>query len=182
MQTKTCYRLFTNYEKEENWLNEMSAQGWQLERFNLFRYTFVQREPGEYTYRIELLNKDLSHDQSKAYLEFLKEMGIELVATHWRWVFLRKRKEEGPFVIYSDFDSKIHHEQRILNLYSLVLLINIMAMLMNIPTWVSSEILFPGIVVLLNLMASLSFGVLVIKQIKKLNKLKAKRQLTEQGE
>ena len=57
-----------------------------------------------------------------------------------------------------------------------------MAMLMNIPTWVNSEILFPGIVVLLNLMASLSFGVLVIKQIKKLNKLKAKRQLTEQEE
>lgn len=182
MQTKTCYRLFTNYEQEEKWLNEMGDQGWQLKRFDFYRYTFVQGEPGEYTYRMELFNEKVNHPKSQAYLDFMKEMGVEFVDKNWQWIYLRRRKEEGPFTIYSDFDSKIHYERRILNLYSLILFINTMALLINVPSWVSGDRLFPGIVVLLNLMVSLSFGVLVIQQNKKLNNLKAKRQLTEQEE
>ena len=49
MKTKTIYRIFVDYEKEEKWLNEMAQSGWALESFRLMRYVFKQVEPGTFT-------------------------------------------------------------------------------------------------------------------------------------
>ena len=74
MKTKTIYRIFVDYEKEEKWLNEMAQSGWALESFRLMRYVFKQVERGTYTYRIELLSNLPSHPESKAYMAFLDEV------------------------------------------------------------------------------------------------------------
>ncbi|KAB2862688.1 MAG: DUF2812 domain-containing protein, partial [Exiguobacterium chiriqhucha] len=120
MKTKTVYRVYVDYEKEEKWLNKMAAQGWFLEQFKLGRYEFRQGNPNEYTYRIELLEELPNSPKSDAYFELLEEMGITIVATSYRWIYLKKRTEEGPFQLYSDIDSKIRHEKRIYQLYSFV--------------------------------------------------------------
>lgn len=114
MKTKTIYRIFVDYEKEEKWLNEMAQSGWALESFRLMRYVFKQVETGTSTYRIELLSNLPSHPESKAYMAFLDEVGIEVVDTSYRWIFLRKRTSDGPFQLYSDFDSMIQREKRII--------------------------------------------------------------------
>ena len=40
------------FEKEERWLDEMSNQGWALDKVGFAHYEFVQCEPGEYTTRL----------------------------------------------------------------------------------------------------------------------------------
>ena len=56
MEKKTITRWFWvwQFEKEEEWLNEMAANGWVLESVGFCRYTFVRCEPGEYTVRTEI--------------------------------------------------------------------------------------------------------------------------------
>ena len=132
MKTKTIYRIFVDYEKEEKWLNEMAQSGWALESFRLMRYVFKQVEPGTYTYRIELLSNLPSHPESKAYMAFLDEVGIEVVDTSYRWIFLRKRTSDGPFQLYSDFDSMIQREKRIIQLYGAVGLANFVVVVANL--------------------------------------------------
>lgn len=132
MSSKTIYRFYADYAKEEVWLNKMANNGWYLQQFRLGRYVFIKGEPGMYTYRIELLENMPKHPKSQDYFAFLEEMGIEVVVTSFRWVFLRKRTSDEPFHLYSDFDSQIHHEHRILQLYKVVFLVNIIAVLINL--------------------------------------------------
>jgi hypothetical protein len=112
MREKT-WRIYMDHEKEEAWLNEMSSKGLAFTDFILGRYTFSDSEPGEYTYRIELLDNPPTNIDSRHYLGFMAENGVEHVASWGRWVYFRKRTEEGPFNIYSDIDSRIQHYRRI---------------------------------------------------------------------
>ena len=54
MERKTVTKWFWvwQFEKEEEWLNEMAANGWVLESVGFCRYTFVRCEPGTYSVRI----------------------------------------------------------------------------------------------------------------------------------
>ena len=110
----TVYKLFTigQYEKEEQWLNEMSSKGMQLTDVGFCRYVFVEGTPGEYVYRLELLEHAPTNAQSIAYIRFMEDMGVEQVATLLYWVYFRKRAGDTPFDIYSDIPSKIKHFRR----------------------------------------------------------------------
>jgi len=117
---QTIWKAFFNFEKEEEWLNKMAAQGLNLVGYSFLRYSFEQGTPGEYIYRIELLEHDPKHPESKAYIAFMEETGIECVDTYFRWAFFRKKKSEGPFDLYSDYDSRIKHYKRIAALFGIV--------------------------------------------------------------
>ena len=111
---KTIIRkAYWNYEKEEEWLNEMSAKGLALTDYSWCRYVFTDSLPGEYIYRIQLLENPPSHPASQKYLRFIEENGVEHIASYMRWVYFRKKASDGAFDIYSDIDSKIKHYQRI---------------------------------------------------------------------
>jgi hypothetical protein len=43
----------------------------------------------------------------------MRQLGIEAVATWDRWVYFRKKAEEGSLELFDDVDSKIEHYQRI---------------------------------------------------------------------
>ncbi|MDD4312148.1 MAG: DUF2812 domain-containing protein [Eubacteriales bacterium] len=107
------WKAYWDYEKEERWLNEMSAQGMSFTDYSWCRYVFTDAPNGQYNYRIELLEYMPKHPESMAYLRFLEENGVEVVATYLRWVYLRKPASEGAFDLYTDLDSKIKHYQRI---------------------------------------------------------------------
>ncbi|MEI6578117.1 MAG: DUF2812 domain-containing protein [Eubacteriales bacterium] len=107
------YKAFANYEKEEKWLNEMSAKGMALTAYSWCRYVFEETPNNEYTYRIELLEDLPVRAANKAYIKFLEENGVECVATYMRWIYLRRKSSEGEFDIYSDLDSKIKHYKRV---------------------------------------------------------------------
>ena len=66
------------------------GKGLALHRLRLRALFFEKGEPGEYIYRIQLLDYPAAHAESAAYLAFLEETGVEVIATWFRWVFLRK--------------------------------------------------------------------------------------------
>ena len=47
---------------------------------------------------------------------------------HWfRWVYLRKRTDEGPFELFSDTASRVRHLRRVLALVLPILILNLFA-------------------------------------------------------
>lgn len=95
------------FDKEEQWLNTMAQQGWVLDKLGFCRYEFVRCVPGEYTVRLEMRNHDAQ------YLRFMADTGAEYVGRMAKWIYFRKKTEDGPFDIFSDLDSRLSHLNRI---------------------------------------------------------------------
>lgn len=136
---KKVHKMYYDYLKEEAWLNEMAAKGLALVDYNWATYTFEDSRPGEYTYRIELLDHMASHPSCRNYLEFLEDSGVEVVATFTWWAFLRKKTENGPFEIYSDNASRITQLKKVSRLWvtlgAMELLIGIANITIGIFPW-----------------------------------------------
>ncbi|MEK3866025.1 DUF2812 domain-containing protein [Paenibacillus sp. FSL H7-0716] len=171
-------KLIWDYEKEEKWLNEMSAKGMALSELSWCKYVFTETPNNEYTYRIELLDNLPDHTDSIKYLKFLEENGIDCVSTYMRWVYLRKKSVEGPFDIYTDLESRIKHYKRINRLWKSVMWLELILGLFNVMIGVinysfSSQnlsmvnVIMGGMLILLGL-AFLILGAPIRKKIKKL--------------
>ncbi len=91
------FKLFVDFEKEERWLNEMSAKGLQFSSYWFGNYVFEQGTPGEYTYRLELMETSPHNAEGQAYIRFMEDAGVECVDTFWRWAYFRKKTADGPF-------------------------------------------------------------------------------------
>lgn len=125
-------KLFWDYEKEEAWLNQMSAKGMMLSSYSWSRYVFDEGMPNEYTYRIELLEHLPTHPESLAYIRFLEQNGIEYVASTSRWIYLRGKSSEGAFDIYSDLESKMKHYHRIHTIWAPLMAIELIGGAINL--------------------------------------------------
>ena len=119
-------------EKEQAWLNEMSAKGLALVAVGLCRYEFEPCQPGEYQYCLELLKNSPSHPESRQYLQFVEETGAEHVGSYLRWVYLRKRTKDGPFELYSDNESRIRQLTLIIRLLAAIGIANLGAGIYNV--------------------------------------------------
>ena len=116
-----------DFDKEERWLGEMAAKGLCLIGVGWCRYEFEDCIPGEYTIRVELLKEKPSHPESVKYLEFLEETGAEQVGSYMNWIYMRKKKSEGDFQIFSDNESRIRHLTRIIRLIAVLFSMNLWA-------------------------------------------------------
>lgn len=127
-ETKTVTKVFLVYDfdKEEQWLNEMAMQGWALKSAycGIF-YQFEKCEPGEYIIRLEL------SENKSSYISFLEEIGAECVGKYLNWVYMRRKSEYGEFELHSDIDSKISHLNRIGSMIFAIGLSNLIIGIMN---------------------------------------------------
>ena len=96
-----------DFEKEEDWLNEMALNGWVLDGVGFCSYDFIRCEPGEYTVRLEM------HGWDEQYVDFMRETGADYVGRMLAWIYFRKKTEDGPFDLFSDIDSRIKHLDQI---------------------------------------------------------------------
>lgn len=113
-------------DEEQEWLNEYARQGWAMTKFWVGVVTFAPCQPGEYVYQIDLLpGKGLWADDYEGYVIFMDEMGVEVVQRWGRWVYLRKRAEDGPFEVYTDVESQLALYRRIRALFLWALVIEI---------------------------------------------------------
>lgn len=126
------WKAYWDFEKEERWLNEMSARGMAMTDYSWCRYVFTDAPNGQYIYRIELLENYVTHPESIAYLRFLEDSGVEHVSSYMRWVYLRKPAAEGAFDLYTDIDSRIKHYQRINRFLSTMMFVEFGAALPNL--------------------------------------------------
>ncbi|MBR6115147.1 MAG: DUF2812 domain-containing protein [Oscillospiraceae bacterium] len=108
-----------DFEKEEDWLNEMAMNGWVLDGVGWCTYHFVRCEPGEYSVRLEM------HPYDESYLAFMKETCAEYVGRMMMWIYFRKKTAEGPFDLFSDIDSRIGHLNKIGRMLAVVGLVNL---------------------------------------------------------
>lgn len=114
-----------DFDKEERWLNEMAARGLCLVSVGWCKYEFEDCVPGEYSIRLEMLKEKLTHPESVKYLEFLEETGAEHVGSYMRWAYMRKKKADGEFQLFSDNESRIRHLTRIIQFISVLTGLNL---------------------------------------------------------
>lgn len=119
----TKFRLYLNKDKETTWINEMAAKSYALKKFFAGFYTFEKCKPGEYIYQIDFGSK--LYTVSDDYREFMAENNIEIVCLWGYWIILRKRANEGEFVLYTDVDSSIEHYTKILKMFKAVSIIEL---------------------------------------------------------
>ena len=81
------------FEEEEQWLAQMSADGWVLNRVGYATYHFERCEPGEYTTRLEMLNCWPNSADGQAYTEQKQAEGAEYIGSMTWWVYFRKKGE-----------------------------------------------------------------------------------------
>lgn len=117
------FKLYYDKDDETDWLNKLSMDGWAFKKFFLGFYTFEPCEPGEYNYQIDLL--DNWNGNKKDYASFMEDAGVNVIGQWWRWVYLQKNTSDGPFEMYTDVESKIAQYSKIKNLFTIVLVIEI---------------------------------------------------------
>lgn len=101
------------FEKEEVWLNEMAAQGWNMIKPGFRRATFEQGAPGEWIYRIQVLPQHVRRPESKEYFEFMRTTGVELVRAADQLAYFRKRSAEGTFELFTDRESLLAYARNL---------------------------------------------------------------------
>jgi len=168
----TKWRFFINYEKEEQWLNKMATEGLNLISFKFGRYTFEDGPPGEYIYRLELLKENPTEKQAQDYFAFMEDYGVECVDTYMNWAYFRKKAVDGPFEIYSDFESKIGHYKRVAYLLGTVGGANLFIALFNFTlSQFNMYLSFVGFLIFV------LFTPIFISYLQKINNLKKERAL-----
>ena len=115
-EQKTIHKWFWvwDFEREEQWLNTMAQSGWLLDKVGFCKYHFIACTPGEYMVRLEM------RDHDDAYISFMQETGAEYIGRMVKWVYFRKKTQDGAFDIFSDIDSKISHLDKIGKMLSAV--------------------------------------------------------------
>lgn len=142
------FKLYYDKDEEEEWLKKMSLSGWAFKKFYLGFYTFEPCEPGEYNYQIDLL--DNWNGNKADYASFMEDAGVEVISQWWRWVYLQKKTEDGPFEMYTDTESKITQYNKIMKFFKVALTVEIICFLMElIATIKTGEFIFGIFTVLL---------------------------------
>lgn len=134
----TRFKPFWSVEKEQNWINQMSANGYALTDYFWIRYVFEKTEPGEYAYQIDLLEKNINTPETDAYIKFLEESDIEVVSTYMRWIYLRKKTSNGPFQLYTDNESRLKYLHRRRNFWLGLIVLEFWAAFVNAVPAISS--------------------------------------------
>ncbi|MBZ9625623.1 DUF2812 domain-containing protein [Clostridium sp. FP2] len=176
----TMHKMFFawDFEKEEKWLNNMSDKGMQLIGVGFCKYIFEEGTSGEYSYRIELLKHFPTHHESASYIRFLEETGVQHIGSYSRWVYLRKKSNEGKFDLFSDIDSLINHLKRILTLLLCLLPLEISSLVLNTSSAImGSPVNLVCAFLLTLILVLLSIG--IFKLCKKIRKFKKERIMRE---
>lgn len=141
---KVVHKLFWiwDFEKEEEWLNEMAAMGLSLISIKLFAYEFESTLPGEYHVCSQVLEHSMRHPETENYIHFLEETGVQHVVTCIRSAYFRKKAADGQFNLFSDYSSRIKHMNHIITLLSILICPNFFNLCMSLCNYVRFEFSF----------------------------------------
>lgn len=114
-EMKKVWRFYNiaEYEKEEQWINEMAKEGWNLTAVGLCRFIFRRGTPGEYIYKLDVVERTASDEVRESYFNFLTECDIRIVGEFKDWLYLQKKAADGPFDMKDDTYAKLRHVNKI---------------------------------------------------------------------
>lgn len=113
------------FDKEEQWLDDMAAQGKALVSARYITYEFEDCAPGEYTVRLEMLEHAPNSLEGQRYIEFVESTGAEYVGRVMKWVYFRKKTADGPFELHGDNATRIKHLGGIIRLLKPLMALNV---------------------------------------------------------
>ena len=113
------------FDKEEQWLNDMAVQGKALVSARYATYEFEDSAPGEYAVRLEMLKDAPDSAEGKAYIDFVESTGAEYVGKVMKWVYFRKKAADGPFELHGDNATRIKHLGGIIRLLNPLAAVNV---------------------------------------------------------
>ena len=113
------------FDKEEQWLCDMAAQGKALLSARYATYEFEDSEPGEYAIRLEMLEHAPDSPEGRQYIEFVESTGAEYVGKVMKWVYFRKKTADGPFELHGDNATRIKHLGSIIRLLKPLMALNV---------------------------------------------------------
>lgn len=123
-------RFYLDKDRETEWLNSMAREGWAFTGFFACVYHFNPCEKGAYQYQIDFTDRLFS--VSNDYREFMREMGIEIVANWGFWTILRKPASEGEFQLYTDVDSTIEHYTKIRRMFKVAAVVELICFFLEV--------------------------------------------------
>ena len=126
----TKFRIYWDKDAETKWLNEMADEGYAMIGFFAGFYKFEKTEKGKWRYQVDFGEKFGAVTED--YREFMNEAGIEIVQNWGYWVILRKLASEGEFELYTDVESSIEHYSKILTMFKVVFVIELICLLIEI--------------------------------------------------
>jgi len=133
------WKYFICEEQTEAWLNDLASAGLNCvgSNFLMHRYSFEMGAPGEYAYRITIMDHGMGHSDTIRYLAFLQENGIEYIAHGYRHFILRKKVADGAFDLYTDRESQIKANRTLKNfsILTFMILIPIIGLNIGIVVW-----------------------------------------------
>lgn len=124
------FRLYLDGEKEVKWLNEMCEEGWKLTNFYAGVYTFEECEKGKYLYQED--TTETLFKVTDEYREFMNDAGIEIVQVWGPWVILCCEKSKGEFELFTDYESKITNQKKILKIFKAVTILELICFFIEI--------------------------------------------------
>ena len=168
MSTTRKIRWFWAWQdgKEEEWLDEMSAEGLHLQRVNFpCYYHFEEGEPSTYVYRLDF--KSSSKEDMDEYVQLFADAGWEHVGQFFNgWQYFRKAVAPGEEAeIYSDVESKIAKYRRLMIFLAPFVPLLIFSMI-NLATirWSGVAIAYSVLLIL--------YMIIFVKLLKRINDLK----------
>lgn len=164
------FSLRFDTDAEAKWLNEMADQGYAMTGYFAGFYTFEKCEPGEYSYQIDL--GDRFGTVSPDYKAFMEDTGAEIVQSWGNWIYLRKKRSEGEFQLYTDVESMIEHYSKIRSMFKSVAVFELIcliaevfaAMLASAYFWIFVFLLGAVVLVFLNQVVKLNEIIAELKE------------------
>ena len=173
--------FFANIDREQEWLNRLSKEGWELKQLKLLGMLcgFEPCNPEQYQYLIEIEPRAVNTKQGQSYQQFLADMGVICVGSCLGCSYYKKENDGTVFELYSDRYSKIAADKRkawiygILTAFLLVeMIILLLPFLMKIITVEMVGIMVA--IMLLNIGVFGRFLWLFCSMLKKLKKMQQK--------
>lgn len=180
LKTITKPLFIWDWDEEERWLNEMSAQGWHFVKYSFpFRYTFEQGKPGAYQYQLQAMEHGFATKETQEYLAFLRDMNIELIDSYLFWAYFRKPNDGQPFKLFSDVESKMKHMRRFSLIPALCTILLAVNIIFFAPTLLSYGGFWGGFLVALEAILLLLMVYGVVRMHVKYVELSKQKQLHE---
>lgn len=169
MRTKVRKWLWAwQFDEEEAWLNEMAQKGKALVGYRLGTYEFEDCEPGEYTVRLEMLEEWPTSEKSQDYIRFVEDTGAEMVGRIMKWVYFRKKTEDGPFELHGNYAARIKHLRSIITLLVPLMIFNTFIGFYNLFIGIT----FPSVMNIICGIVNCAVSVLLAGGLRKLNEKK----------
>ena len=111
---KIVVNWFVDFDKEAEWLNEMSQNGWCFWHTNGFIYRFKRCEKGEYIFQIDY-DEDNANKGSEDYVKFRTSCGDIFVHEWDEKIYWKRRSIDGAFENGDNVASKLRLANKAFN-------------------------------------------------------------------